>query len=177
MAVRFSHNQAGNLAAACYLFGYDPALYELELKRYGRREARRYLQGLVSRDGQSYFDPVRARHTMTTGASNWTYGAWVEFIASTTNPMWVTHLTILNEIASSSQQLQAELGIGSAGNEQAIARCAFPCVVGTFGFMQDAEWVRPAYVPPGSRVAVRLAGRPGITSTDYDGFLTMQEFV
>lgn len=89
--------------------------------------------------------------------------SWVEFISAAsapTSPFTVTHVWEAGDIGSCTV---VEIGIGSAGNETAVAMCAIASYNSNDGF----GVVSPLpYIPGGSRVTIRtrstsVSGGPG----------------
>lgn len=87
--------------------------------------------------------------TQVVPASN-AYGAWVEFIANTAanSDMALVHLE-----GNSSNERAFDIGIGSAGNEEAIVSEFVTHPVGSKGLVSVEI---PVQIPSGQRVAMRL---------------------
>jgi hypothetical protein len=173
IAGRASVNVAAGVSApAIYLYGYDPALYELETPGpYGLMGRERYYKGLKALTNSVYFDPVLGRHTVTAGVGTFVMGSWANFITTTAVPLWVTKITALNPADVGSLRFQFDLGV----NEVVVAKAGLPGVAGTFGFCQDAELPRPVYVPPGANIDVRSAS--STSGKAVGAFLTLEPFL
>ena len=155
IAGQASMDDASGVVLAVYLAGVQADTWEQALRLYGELDRARYCRGLLAKPGGSYFAPVKGTKTLTTGGSSWTMGAWVEFIASTVNPLWVTGACI-DQNNDSSERVQMELGIGADGQEQVVGRCAF---AGTGHFQQRRHRRVPAPRVLPARLARQRAHR------------------
>ncbi|MEX2245655.1 MAG: hypothetical protein WEC75_03120 [Dehalococcoidia bacterium] len=172
ITARVSHAAGTGLVVTAYLFGVDAALWELVCRGYGDRDARRYRKGTLAAQGATYFSPVRARHTVTTGSPAWTPGAWVTAIASVAKPAWVTALHALNKGTASLQNFQFDIGIGAS--PLAAGKCGLPSIQNSFLHAGSTELVRPVLALPGQQLSIRSAGN--LTNRALDVFLVMEEF-
>lgn len=109
--------------------------------------------------------------TLTTGVGAWTWGSWVEFIASAATDINITELSEHSSPGAVSAQVDIQVGVGTAGNEVPI---------GYFHYHMrntgaDGNIFRIVQLPcalptisAGSRVALRIRQRDALSqSGDY----------
>lgn len=154
--------------------GCNVKLYGYPVSSFGQIHRPESVPSLTvtEKAGGSVVQPNAAVTTVATGTPLWTYGAWVQVIASAACELVVTGVATGGTTVSGGFDL--EIGTGAAGSE--ISRSLVPVVGRTFlpgpgwGFWRVA---RPLYIKPGEAVSVRARGRP--VTTNYDICLQTEE--
>ena len=101
--------------------------------------------------------------TITTSASNWTFGAWTEVIpVSTITSDFDIHWVVISDI-SANDEFEIQIGSGAGGSEAVVASTNF--VRDTVQAQQGAQPVVMAIVAANTRIAVRLACKSGTSKT------------
>src|SRR3990167_10529489 len=91
LAMRFTQSHSANLMfLSNYLYGYNATIFSLPV---GNINWTRYIKGLSLRNNR--VAPLAAAgNVVTAGGSAWTYGSWVEFIASADNDLLIKTLNL-----------------------------------------------------------------------------------
>jgi hypothetical protein len=152
LSVRYSQSYNGTLFyPAMYLFGYDSRSFSPSV---GNMDSDRFLKGLKLSSHQ-VAPEAAAGNTVTAGGTAWTYGSWVEFIASASNDLLIKTLSLAT--TTGWKHVQAKIGIGGSGSEVAMSKIGFPGRTLTLHHIGTQELYRPLYVKKGERVAVQTA--------------------
>lgn len=97
---------------------------------------------------------------VTNGGSTWTFGDWVEFIASAAAPTCIAGLSLDNNGIDAQWQAEVDVGVGTAGNEVSIG------IIRIFGPNSGSDNAGEFWLPTpisgietGSRVALRYRAK------------------
>jgi hypothetical protein len=169
VAFRAAGSVASGFVGSVKLVGYDARDFAAML-RQPRHD--RWLRSYRTTSVGATVEPSAGVTTVTSAASSWGYGSWVEFVASASKPRLVTG--VISGIADVTLHPTFQVGLGGAGSE--VAHGQLP-VTGRSGLPFGpgvAYFYRPVYVKSGERIAVRCKDNSA-SAKGYSVMLLSQE--
>jgi len=168
IAARATSSVASGFLMAVMLMGYDARDYA-QMLRQPRHD--RYLRGRQGRAAAVY--PSAGVTTVSSLASVWGYGSWVEFDASAEYPLLVKG--IVSGHTDSSLHAVFDVGVGAASSEVTHLRLPFASRQVFPGPGLGISYAyRPMLVRPGERTAVRVKDSSSLVK-NYSVMLLVDE--
>jgi len=156
VAQRAATNLTGGVVGGIKLVGYDARDFET-LRRQPRNE--RFLRSYLTTSQGADVDPTLGVNTVSSAASAWGLGSWVEFVATASKPRLVKG--VIASTTSASVHPTFEIGTGAGGSEITRGRVPLTGRAGLPPAPGVAYFYRPVLVKPGERIAVRVKDNSG----------------